>query len=98
MTKQYTIELTDTQDLAFDYVTAFKQDWVDGFIKHRCNKAIDDIVRVATEKCFETNTQVPATKDELVALAFQEGWVETAAQAMARQEAERLAAQQTPQE
>lgn len=91
MAKQYTVQLTDTQDMAFDYVTALKQEWVDNAIQHRCNQAINEIVRLATEKCFETNTQVPATKDELVALAFQQGWVESAAQVMARQEAERQA-------
>lgn len=95
MTKQYTVQLTDTQDMAFGYVTAFKQEWCDNAIQHRCNQAINEIVRIATEKCFETNTQVPSTKDELVALAFQQGWVETGEQVIARQEAERLAAQQT---
>lgn len=91
MTKQYTVQLTDAQDMAFDYVTAFKQEWVDNAIQHRCNQAINEIVKLATDKCFETGTQVPATKDELVALAFQQKWVETAAQMMARQEAERIA-------
>jgi hypothetical protein len=91
MTKQYTVQLTDTQDMAFDYVTALKQEWCDNAIQHRCNQAINEIVKLATEKCFETNTPVPSTKDALVALAFQQGWVETAAQTMARQEQERLA-------
>ena len=90
MTKQYTVQLTDAQDMAFDYVTAHKQDWCDNAIQHRCNQAISEIVRIATDKCFETNTPVPATKDELVMLAFQRGWVETAAQSEARQQAAHL--------
>jgi hypothetical protein len=91
MTKQYTVELTDAQDMAFSFVTVSQQEWIDIAIKHRANQAIGEIVKIATEKCFETNTQIPATKDELVVLAFQQGWVETAVQANARAEAERIA-------
>lgn len=77
---QYTIELTTTEDLALGYVAADQQDWIDNAAKSRARIAIEEIVQIAVTKCMDTSTPVPATREELVALAFQQGWVKSGAQ------------------
>jgi hypothetical protein len=72
---QYTIELTTTQDLALSSVVADQHDWISNFINDRCRIAIDDIVKICVEQCLATGTQIPSTKDEMVSLAFEKGWV-----------------------
>jgi hypothetical protein len=32
-------------------------------------------VTIAVQKCLETNTQIPGSKDDIVKLAFDMGWV-----------------------
>lgn len=101
----FTITITETQGNALNYAAMSAQEWIENFVNVRCNAAIDEIAQVAVAKCLETNTQIPGSKDEMVALAFTNGWVKTAAQRQAEsdaayeaQAAAQLAAQQTPQE
>jgi hypothetical protein len=56
----------------------------------RCRIAIDEIVAITVQKCLETNTQIPGSKDEMVELAFAQGWVKTAAQRNAEYEANKV--------
>jgi hypothetical protein len=72
---QYTIELTETENLALGSVALSQQDWIENFTKDRARIAIDEIVQLAVTKCMDTQTQVPSTREALVALAFERGWV-----------------------
>jgi hypothetical protein len=83
MTTTYTVTLTDAENAALAYETASQQDWIDNAVHNRCRIAIDDIVKIAVEKCFEQNIQVPATKEETVALAYEQGWIKTVEQRIA---------------
>ena len=80
MTTTYTVTLTDAENAALAYETASQQDWIDNAVHNRCRIAIDDIVKIALEKCFEQSVQMPATKEETVALAYERGWVKNVAQ------------------
>lgn len=92
----YTITLSAAEDAALSAVALAQNDWIQNAIHERCRIAIEDIVAVTVQKCLETNTQIPGSKDAMVALAFEQGWVKTAAQrqaeAEAAEEAMRLAA------
>lgn len=93
----YTVNLTAAEDAALSYVTISQQEWIDNAAHNRCRIAIEEIVQVTVEKCLETNTQIPGSKDEMISLAFEKGWVKTAAERQAEYEtaeAARLAAQQ----
>lgn len=72
---QYTIELTTSQDLALSSVAADQHDWISNFVNDRCRIAIDEIVRITVEKCLDNGVQLPGSKDEIVALAFEKGWI-----------------------
>ena len=81
----YTITLTDAEDKALLYVTS-QQEWIDNAVHERCRIAIEEIVAVTVQKCLETNTQIPNSKDAMVELAFAQGWVKSAAQRQAEAE------------
>jgi hypothetical protein len=77
---QYTITLTETENLALGYVALNQQDWIDNAVHERCRLAIEDIVQLTVQKCLATGTQIPGTKEEIVALAFANAWVIPAAE------------------
>lgn len=83
----YTITLTFAEDAALSYAAMSQQDWIDNAVHERCRIAIDEIVAITVQKCLDTNTQIPGSKDEMVELAFAQGWVKTAAQRNAEYEA-----------
>jgi len=87
----YQINLTQAQDKALSFAASSQNDWIQNAIATRCELAIDEIVKITVAKCLETSLQIPSSKDEMVELAFSQGWVESAAERQARFEAEAAA-------
>lgn len=83
----YQITLTAAEDAALSYAAFSQDDWIQNAVHERCRIAIDEIVKIAVEKCLETNTQIPGSKDEMVTLAFAQGWVKSAADRQAEADA-----------
>lgn len=79
----YTITLTDAEDSALAYESISVQEWIDNVVHNRCRIAIDEIVAISVEKCLQERIQIPGSKDEIVKLAFQKGWVKTSADRVA---------------
>jgi hypothetical protein len=84
---QYTITLTQAENDALAYAALSQDDWIQNAAHERCRVAIDEIVQIAVAKCLETGIQIPGSKDEMVTLAFNQGWVKTAAVRQAEAEA-----------
>lgn len=76
----YDVVYTEAEDLAMQYVAASVDDWIQNACHERARIAIDEIVQITVQKCLETNTQIPGSKDEMVTLAYSKGWIKTAAQ------------------
>jgi len=76
----YTITLTAAEDAALSYVAFSQDDWIQNAVHERCRIAIEEIVALTVQKCLDNGVQLPGTKDAIVALAFERGWVKTAAQ------------------
>lgn len=97
---QYIINLTPAENKALAYVAMSQDDWIQNAAHERCRVAIDEIVQVTVQKCLETGTQIPGSKDEMVELAYAQGWVKTAAERQAEAEAAAaaLAAEQAAQQ
>jgi hypothetical protein len=74
----YTITLTDTEKAAMEYVAYNPQDWVENVFKERARIAIEDIVKLAVNKFLEANQTIPGSREEIVAAAYSNGWVQTA--------------------
>lgn len=76
---QYTVTLTQAENAALSYVAVSQEEWITNASHQRCQAAIDEIVKITVAKCLEENVQIPGSKDEMVALAFANGWVKSAA-------------------
>ena len=83
-----TVSLTDTENKGMEYVAASVQDWADNALTNRARIAVDEIVKIYTDRALDEGVQIPATRDLIVADAFTRGWVKTAAQRHADAEAE----------
>lgn len=88
---QYSIQLSIAEDKALSFVALSQDEWIQNAVHDRCRIAIEEIVTLTVQKCLETNTQIPGSKDAMVDLAFTQGWVKTAAQRNAEAEAAHLA-------
>ncbi len=76
----YIVEYTQTEDLAMQYAAADVDDWIQNAAHERARIAIDEIVKIAVEKFLEAGQSIPGSREEIVATAFANGWVKTAAQ------------------
>ena len=84
----YTITLSAAEDKALSFAAASQTEWIENAVKNRCALAIEEIVALTVQKCLETNTAIPGSKDAMVDLAFEQGWIKTAAERQAEWEAE----------
>jgi hypothetical protein len=91
MTQTITIELTDTQYKGLEYAALSPSDWAENAVVERCRIANDEIVDTTVKHCLDNNIQIPATRDLIVAYAFDNEIVKTVAAINAEAEAELLA-------
>jgi len=85
-----TIELTDTQYKGLGYAALSPEDWTENAVTNRARIANDEIVDITVKHCLDNGVQVPATREDIVAYAFDNDIVKTAA--VRQQEAEAEAA------
>ena len=88
---EYTVTLTAAEDKALAATALSQQDWIDNAVKERCRLAIEEIVGLVVQKCLESGVSIPGSKDEMVELAYAQGWVKSAADRQAEFEAEMAA-------
>lgn len=74
----YTIELTETEKLAMEYIAYDPQEWVENAMKERARLAIDEVVKIAIDKFLEAGQTIPGSKEEIVAAAYANEWIQTA--------------------
>jgi len=74
----YTVTLTETEKLAMEYVAYDPQDWVENVFKERARIATEEIVKLAVDKFLEANQTIPGSREEIVAAAYSNGWIQTA--------------------
>ena len=81
----YTITLSSAEDKALSYAAFSQDDWIQNAAHERCRIAIEEIVAITVQKCLETDTAIPSSKDAMVDLAFAQGWVMSAADRQSQQ-------------
>jgi len=74
----YTIELTETEKLAMEYIAYDPQTWVENAMKERARLATEEIVKIAVDKFLEANQTIPGSREEIVAAAYENNWIQTA--------------------
>lgn len=85
-----TITLTETQYKGLEYAALSPEDWAENAVTERARIANDEIVQMTVAHCLDNGIQVPATRQEIVAYAFANGIVKTAAQRHAEAEAQAI--------
>ena len=73
--KTIEINLTDTEYTVFQLFAADPTEWVSNAAKERARIAIDEIVNIVVQKCLAEQMQIPSTREDMVALAIEKGWV-----------------------
>jgi len=84
-----TVTLTDTQLKCLEYSCNTVQEYADNVLHDQARIANEQIVKVYTERALDEGVQIPATRELIIADAFERGWAQTAAEV----EAAMLAAQ-----
>ena len=74
----YTIILTETEKLAMEYIAYDPQEWMDNAIHERARIAIEEIVKIAVDKFLEAGQTIPGSREEIVAAAYANDWIQTA--------------------
>ena len=87
MTQTITIELTDTQYKGLEYAALSPQEWTENAVTNRARIANDEIVDITVKHCLDNGIQVPATRELIVAFAFDNDIVKTAAERNAEAQA-----------
>jgi hypothetical protein len=87
MTQTITIELTDTQFKGLEYAALSPQEWAENAVTERARIANDEIVQLTVQYCLDNGIQVPATRELIVAYAFDNDIVKTAAERNAEAQA-----------
>ena len=80
MATTYTVTYTETEDLAMQFAAADVNDWIQNAAHERARIAIDAVVKIAVDKFLEAGQTIPGSREEIVAAAYENGWVKTAAQ------------------
>ena len=88
MTQAIQIELTDTQYKGLEYAALSPSDWAENAVTERARIANDEIVQLTVQHCLDNGIQVPTTREAVVAYAFDNALVKTAAQRNAEAQAE----------
>jgi hypothetical protein len=87
MTQTIQIELTDTEFKGLEYAALSPSDWAENAVIERARIANDEIVQLTVQHCLDNGIQVPSTREDIVAYAFDNDVVKTAAVRNAEAEA-----------
>jgi hypothetical protein len=71
----YTVELTEAEEIAMQYVAADVNAWIQNAVHNRARIAIDEIVQLSVTKSLENGQSIPGSKEEIVSLATNNGWL-----------------------
>ena len=85
-----TIKLTPSQLKGLEYATVSPQEWVTNAALVRAQIANDEITDITVKHCLDNDIQVPATRELIIAYAFDNGLVQTLADVVAADEANTL--------
>jgi hypothetical protein len=79
----YTVTLSEAENDALAYAAFSQQEWIDNAVHERCRLAIEEIVGIVVQQCLANNVQIPGTKDDIVVLGFNKGWIKSGAERQA---------------
>ena len=75
----FTIEITDSQFRALEYVAVDPAHWAREFVLHRSITATNEIVALVTEHCLDNGLTLPGTREAMIIFAYDNNLIQTAA-------------------
>ena len=87
MAKTISVELTDSEYKALEYVNDTPESWSDNAVKNRIIFATHEIVALYTEKALDGGITIPSSRAEIIDDAYARGWIKTAKQRVADENA-----------
>lgn len=76
----YTIELTETEELAFQHITLSPNEWIQNAVHERARVAIEEIIQKTIPQFLNNNVQIPSTREAIVQAAYDNGYIKTGAE------------------
>ena len=76
----FNIELTDTEQKSFDYVTTSALEWITNAAKNRARQSKEEIISILVKHCNENNIQLSVGEDAQVQQAYDLNLIKTAQQ------------------
>jgi hypothetical protein len=75
--KTLTIEITDTEYSAMQYIALSPEDWAENAVHARAKTATDEIVQLTVRYCLDNGLNIPQTTDEIIAFAYSQKIIKT---------------------
>lgn len=66
MSNIFTVELSDAEKKALEYVSVSANDWIQNAVHERCRLAIEEIVQEEIKRKLDAGEPIAGTKDEIV--------------------------------
>lgn len=79
-----TVTLTSTQERALAYVALDPLEYVTAGIQVAIQRAMDEIVNLEVQRRLAAGQTIPGSREDIIAQAFEAGWIKTAAQRQAQ--------------
>lgn len=84
--KDYTVNLTDSENKALEYAAISPSDWINNAVKNRCRIAIEEIISLNTAHCNNNSIAIAVGVDGQIAQAFDLGVVKKASEIAEQEE------------
>ena len=73
-----TIEITDSEFKALEYIAADPNNWIRQLVQHRASLATNDIVSLVTEHCLDNSISIPGTREAMITFAYDNNLIQPA--------------------
>lgn len=72
---EYTIIITEEEQLSLENIMYDVEDWTLNVVKERARLAGNDIVNLTVQKCLDEGIQIPSTRLDIIKLAYEQNWI-----------------------
>ena len=73
-----TIDITDSEFKALEYIAADPNNWIRQLVQHRASLATNDIVSLVTEHCLDNSISIPGTREAMITFAYDNNLIQPA--------------------
>lgn len=71
----YTVTLSQVEDIAMSTIAFDVFDWIDNAAKNRARIALEELVQKEVKRRFEAGEAIPSSRDEMILDAYARGFI-----------------------